>query len=146
VAKIAQNAVTGHLEHYMYERRTFFWMGEKTFPHLHFSAFMLTNLELFKFTPGNHPPYTRLQVNNLLHVIPVLLSCSVSAPAPLDYPCLSFIQQLHPEPPGKHATSVALDRDGGRPNGLEFLSADITAIVALDCDRSLLFSQVLRKS
>ena len=106
----------------------------------------LTNLELFKFTPGNHPPHARLQINDLLHIIPVLLSCSVSAPAALDDPCFSFIQQLHSEPPGKHATSVALDGDGGRPNGLELLSADIAAIVALDCDCSLPFSQVLRKS
>ena len=100
---------------------------------------MLTNLELFEFTPGNHSPYARLQVNNLLHVIPVLLSCSVSAPAALNDPCFSFIQQLHSEPPGKHASSVALDLDDGRPNGLEFLSAEIAAIVALDCNSSLLF-------
>lgn len=110
------------------------------------SGFMLTNLELFKFTPGNHPPHARLQVNDLLLVIPVLLSSSVSPPAALDDPCFSFIQQAHSEPSGKHATSVALDCDDGRPNGLEFLSADIAAIIALDCDCSLLFSQVLSKS
>ena len=107
---------------------------------------MLTNLELFKLTPGNHSSYARLQVNNFLHVIPVLLSCSVSAPAALNDPCFSFIQQLHSEPPGKHASGVTLDGDDGRLNGLEFLSADIAAIVPLDCDCSLLFSQVLCKS
>lgn len=107
---------------------------------------MLTNLELFKLTPGNHSSYARLQVNNFLHVIPVLLSRSVSAPAALNDPCFSFIQQLHSEPPGKHASGVTLDGDDGRLNGLEFLSADIAAIVPLDCDCSLLFSQVLCKS
>lgn len=107
--------------------------------YLHLSAFMLTNLELLKFTLGNHSSYARLQVNDFLHVIPVPLSCSVPAPAALDDPCFSFMQKLHSEPPGKHATSVALYCDGGMLNGLEFLSADIAAIVALDCDRSFLF-------
>ena len=129
----------------MYERRAFENEGRMK-RYLHPPAFMLTNLELFKFTSGYHPSYARLKVNDLLHVIPVLLSCSVSAPAALNDLCFSFKQQLHSELPGKHATSVALDCDDSRPNGLELLSADIAAIIALDGDRSLLFSQVLSKS
>lgn len=103
-------------------------------------------LKLLQFSSSDHPAHTRLKVNNRLFVISVILSRSVSSPAPLNDLRFSFVQQLHAKSSCEHTTSEALDYNDGRPNGHKLLSADKTTVVALDGNRSSLFSEILCKS